>query len=78
MGKKIEKGNIDFIYVKKVTHNKVILNIKAKQMAQSIEPNIAELANGWLKSHKLPYKLEQEYLNIKEFEASKSILALFP
>lgn len=32
-------------------------------MAQSIEPNIADLANGWLKSHKLPYKLEQESLN---------------
>lgn len=30
---------------------------------QSIEPNIAELANGWLKSYKLPYKLEQESLN---------------
>jgi hypothetical protein len=32
-------------------------------MAQSIEPNIAELGNGWLKSHKLDYKLEQESLN---------------
>lgn len=32
-------------------------------MTQSIEPNIADLANGWLKSHKLPYKLEQESLN---------------
>jgi hypothetical protein len=32
-------------------------------MAQSIEPNIADLANGWLKSHKLNYKLEQESLN---------------
>lgn len=30
---------------------------------QSIEPNIADLANGWLKSHKLAYKLEQEHLN---------------
>jgi antitoxin component of RelBE/YafQ-DinJ toxin-antitoxin module len=30
---------------------------------QSIEPNIADLANGWLKSYKLPYKLEQESLN---------------
>ena len=27
---------------------------------QSVEPNIADLANGWLKSYKLPYKLEQE------------------
>lgn len=32
-------------------------------MAQSIEPNIADLANGWLKSYKLHYKLEQESLN---------------
>lgn len=32
-------------------------------MAQSIEPNIADLANGWLKEYELPYKLEQESLN---------------
>ena len=32
-------------------------------MTQSIEPNIADLANGWLKTYKLPYKLEQESLN---------------
>ncbi len=32
-------------------------------MAQSIEPNIADLANGWLKSYKLDYRLEQEELN---------------
>lgn len=30
---------------------------------QSVEPNIADLANGWLKSYNLPYKLEQESLN---------------
>ena len=30
---------------------------------KSIEPNIAELANGWLKSYNLEYKLEQESLN---------------
>jgi hypothetical protein len=30
---------------------------------QSIEPNIVDLANGWLKSYKLNYKLEQESLN---------------
>ena len=30
---------------------------------QSIEPNIAELANGWLKNHDLDYKLEHESLN---------------
>jgi len=32
-------------------------------MAQSIEPNIADLANGWLKSYNIDYKLEQENLN---------------
>ena len=30
---------------------------------QSIEPNIADIANSWLKSYKLDYKLEQESLN---------------
>jgi hypothetical protein len=46
-----------------------------KQMAQSIEPNIADLANGWLISYELPYKLEQESLNseidkaLKEYES---------
>lgn len=30
---------------------------------KSIEPNIVELANGWLKSYNLEYKLEQESLN---------------
>ena len=33
------------------------------RMAQSIEPNIADLANGWLKSYNVDYKLEQETLN---------------
>lgn len=33
------------------------------KIAQSIEPNIADLANGWLKSHNLNYKLEQESVN---------------
>lgn len=35
----------------------------AKRKNQSVEPNIADLANGWLKSYKLDYKLEQESLN---------------
>lgn len=30
---------------------------------QSVEPNIANLANGWLRSYHLDYKLEQESLN---------------
>lgn len=30
---------------------------------QSVEPNIADLVNGWLKEYELDYKLEQESLN---------------
>lgn len=30
---------------------------------QSVEPNIADLVNGWLKDYKLDYKLEHESLN---------------
>lgn len=33
------------------------------KVIQSVEPNIADLANGWLKSYGLDYKLEQESLN---------------
>ena len=35
----------------------------AKKSNQSVEPNIADLANGWMKKYKLEYKLEQESLN---------------
>lgn len=35
----------------------------AKNVTQSIEPIIANIANGWLKEYKLEYKLEQEALN---------------
>jgi hypothetical protein len=31
--------------------------------SQSIEPDIADLANGWMKSCKLDYRLEQASLN---------------
>ncbi len=34
-----------------------------KETVKSVEPNIADLANGWLKAYKLDYKLEQEPLN---------------
>lgn len=37
--------------------------MKGKKAAQSIEPNIADLANGWLKSYNIDYKLEQESIN---------------
>ncbi|MGE8428013.1 MAG: HsdM family class I SAM-dependent methyltransferase [Sphingobacterium sp.] len=33
------------------------------KVTQSIEPNIADLGNGWLKSYKLDYRLEQESVN---------------
>lgn len=35
----------------------------SKSTVQSVEPNIADLVNGWLKSYKVDYKLEQESLN---------------
>lgn len=35
----------------------------SKKSNKSIEPNIADLANGWLKSYKLNYRLEQASLN---------------
>lgn len=35
---------------------------------QSVEPNIADLANGWLKSYKLDYKLEQESIGNSEID----------
>lgn len=35
----------------------------ANQKVQSIEPVIADLANGWLRAYQLDYKLEQEPLN---------------
>lgn len=34
-----------------------------KQRVQSVEPNIADLVNGWLKKYGLDYKLEQENIN---------------
>ncbi|ELC8450799.1 HsdM family class I SAM-dependent methyltransferase [Clostridium perfringens] len=36
-----------------------------KQKIQSVEPNIADLVNGWLKKYDLNYKLEQETLNVE-------------
>ena len=40
----------------------------AKQI-QSIEPKIADLVNGWLKSYRLRYFLEQEKINLEIDEA---------
>ena len=36
---------------------------KGKAKIQSVEPMVADLVNGWLKSYGLDYKLEQEPLN---------------
>lgn len=35
----------------------------SKKQVKSVEPNVADLVNGWLKKYKLDYKLEQEELN---------------
>ncbi|MBQ0052458.1 MAG: N-6 DNA methylase [Treponema sp.] len=40
----------------------------AKEKIQSVEPNIADLANGWMKSYKLDYKLEQESIGNSEID----------
>lgn len=36
---------------------------RKKVTVKSVEPNIADLYNGWLKEYKLDYKLEQQSLN---------------
>jgi hypothetical protein len=35
----------------------------AAKAVQSVEPNIANLVNGWLRDYHLDFKLEQESLN---------------
>lgn len=44
-------------------------------MTKSIEPNIADLANGWLKDYGLDYKLEQESLNTEIDQALSDYLS---
>lgn len=34
----------------------------AKNTVQSVEPNIADLVNGWLKSYKVDYKLDIKWI----------------
>lgn len=41
---------------------------------KSVEPNVADLVNGWLKAYGLDYKLEQESLNPKSTRHLKSII----
>jgi len=45
-------------------------------MLQSIEPDIMDLANGWLKSYKLDYKLEQGSLNAEIDKALENCINL--
>ena len=46
----------------------------ARKTVQSVEPNIADLVNGWLKSYQLDYKLEQESLNA---EIDKALIKIY-
>lgn len=45
-----------------------------KKTVQSIEPNIADMVNNWLKSYNLDYRLEQESVNA---EIDKALLEYF-
>ena len=38
----------------------------AKEKIQSVEPDIADLTNGWMKSYGLDYKLEQRRMDTLE------------
>lgn len=49
---------------------------KNNNKKQSVEPNIADLANGWLKSYRLDYKLEQESLNFEIDKAQEDYITL--
>jgi hypothetical protein len=76
------RGYVLLIYIKqnqiKFSKNNINKQIKMAQSklksVQSIEPNIADLANGWLKSYNLSYKLEQESLN---YEIDKALKEYF-
>lgn len=48
-----------------------------KTTVKSVEPNIVDLANGWLKAYKLDYKLENVYVNLAYFLFDTSFLLLF-
>lgn len=51
---------VELLYYYITTFNR---NLNMKSKVQSVEPNVADLVNGWLKTYKLDYKLEQESLN---------------
>ena len=49
-----------------------------KNKVRSVEPLIADLANGWMKSYNLDYKLEQEPLNTEIDKALDEYLPELP
>lgn len=57
---KLSIFGVDLLYHHIKSFNR---NLNMKNKVQSVEPNIADLVNGWLKTYKLDYKLEQESLN---------------
>lgn len=49
--------------ITRLTNESALRMIKMAKNLQSVEQNIADLANRWFKSYELDYKLEQESLN---------------
>lgn len=47
----------------RIVYMQAVKPTSSKKKVQSIEPNIADMVNGWLRSYELNYKLEQESLN---------------
>ena len=47
----------------RIVYMQAVKPTSSQKKVQSIEPNIADMVNGWLRSYKLDYKLEQESLN---------------
>ena len=47
----------------RIVYMQAVKPTSSQKKVQSIEPNIADMVNGWLRRYKLDYKLEQESLN---------------
>lgn len=63
MKKQIALWIISIIHTILLAIKTVLRMVKMSKRVQSVEPNIANLANGWMESYYLDYKLEQESLN---------------
>src|SRR5690606_16290710 len=50
-------------HLMRIVYMQAVKPTVSKKKVQSIEPNIADMVNGWLRSYELDYKLEQESLN---------------